>query len=594
MANTATPASGRPAGTAARAAHAGARAAGRVSSRLTRAASGAVSSAWSGAADKADEADVLGHEAAMAAARGANAGRHAVGRTAGATRKALNAARRRVREAYKARLKAGRAAAKGRATHVADAPASDRIARLKKAGKASLRIGKHIGAGTAKAAARGARKGAGAVDGIDSRLMQADDDEASQLATGARSLAFRASRAGVSGVSSSARFMWRHRRAPAKAVRAGARTARSAAGAARAAAAVVRAAVTRVATAAATISLPVVPLIAAVMAVVAVLTAVLSVFVSKEPEAEAGDVQGVPAEYLADVKRAGSICQVVTPSVIAAQIDQESGWNPKAGSHAGAQGIAQFMPSTWASAGKDGDGDGKADIWNPHDAIWSQGNYMCDLASQVEALKKSGKLTGDTLQLTLAAYNAGIYAVTQYGTIPPFAETTNYVKVIVELSRTKYAASGGGSGDSGPTAGTLSPKLVMSDSWHVDIEKMGLHYTRFPDYDTYQCTWWAAMRRNQIGKPVDAHMGNGAQWNDTAARLGYKVGKSPKPGDVMCFEAGVLGMSSVYGHVAVVEKVNSDGSILISQSGTGWMAVVTQTISAAQLKANAGGVSFIH
>ena len=250
------------------------------------------------------------------------------------------------------------------------------------------------------------------------------------------------------------------------------------------------------------------------------------------------------------------------------------------------------MPSTWASAGKDGDGDGKADIWDPHDAIWSQGNYMCGLASQVETAKKSGKLTGDTLQLTLAAYNAGIYAVMRYGSVPPYAETTKYVQRIVELSRTKYAASGGGNGDSGPTAGTLKPKLVMSDGYHVDIEKMGLHYTRFPDYDT--CTWWAAMRRNQIGKPVDAHMGNGAQWNDTAARLGYKVSNNPKPGDVMCFEGGVLGSDGYYGHVAVVEQVNSDGSILISQSGTGWMAVVAQTISAAQLKANAAGVSFIH
>ena len=134
----------------------------------------------------------------------------------------------------------------------------------------------------------------------------------------------------------------------------------------------------------------------------------------------------------------------------------------------------------------------------------------------------------------------------------------------------------------------------MGDGWHVYIEAMGLHYTRFPDYDTYQCTWWAAMRRNQIGKPVDAHMGNGAQWNDTAARLGYQVGRSPKPGDVMCFEAGVHGSSGYYGHVAVVEQVNSDGSILISQSGTGWMAVVTETISASELAAMGNGVSFIH
>ena len=181
-----------------------------------------------------------------------------------------------------------------------------------------------------------------------------------------------------------------------------------------------------------------------------------------------------------------------------------------------------------ASAGKDGDGDGTADIWNPHDAIWSQGNYMCGLASQVETAKKSGKLTGDTLQLTLAAYNAGLGSVLKYGGIPPFTETTNYVKRIVDLARTKYTSSGG-TGDSGPTVGALSPKLVMSDSWHVNIEAMGLHYTRFPDYDTYQCTWWAAMRRNQIGKPVDAHMGNGGQWNDTAAASDTRLAGARSP-----------------------------------------------------------------
>ena len=326
------------------------------------------------------------------------------------------------------------------------------------------------------------------------------------------------------------------------------------------------------------------------LAVLGVLLAVMGAFLGSS--ASESTVSGVPAEYEADVIRAGSICQVVTPSIIAAQIDQESNWNPKAGSSAGAQGIAQFMPSTWASAGKDGDGDGKADIWNPHDAIWSQGNYMCNLASQVETAKKSGRLTGDTLQLTLAAYNAGLGNVMKYGGIPPFTETKNYVTRIIGLAQSKYTASVGG--DLGPTVGTLSPKLVMSDGYHVNIEAMGLHYARFPDYDTYQCTWWAAMRRNQIGKPVDAHMGNGGQWNDTAARLGYPVGRSPKPGDVMCFEGGVHGSSVAYGHVAVVEQVNSDGSILISQSGTGWMAVVTETISAADLKAMGGGVSFIH
>ena len=87
-------------------------------------------------------------------------------------------------------------------------------------------------------------------------------------------------------------------------------------------------------------------------------------------------VANVPGEYQGVVLRAGSICPEITPPLIAAQIEAESNWNPNAGSGAGAQGMAQFMPGTWASAGKDGDGDGKADILNPKDAIYSQGAYM--------------------------------------------------------------------------------------------------------------------------------------------------------------------------------------------------------------------------
>lgn len=45
-------------------------------------------------------------------------------------------------------------------------------------------------------------------------------------------------------------------------------------------------------------------------------------------------------------------------------------------SYAGAQGWMQFMPGTWAAYGVDADGDGKADPYNPHDAIFSAANYL--------------------------------------------------------------------------------------------------------------------------------------------------------------------------------------------------------------------------
>jgi surface antigen len=74
-------------------------------------------------------------------------------------------------------------------------------------------------------------------------------------------------------------------------------------------------------------------------------------------------------------------------------------------------------------------------------------------------------------------------------------------------------------------------------------------------YEFSQCTWWAYVRRHQLGLPAGSHMGNGQDWASTAMRLGYRVDHNPRIGDVMVFRSGQLGASSAYGHVAIVENV---------------------------------------
>lgn len=162
------------------------------------------------------------------------------------------------------------------------------------------------------------------------------------------------------------------------------------------------------------------------------------------PDTSAESLEGVPPQYLTDVMKAGALCpDVVTSGVIAAQIEAESAWNPRAVSPVGAQGLTQFMPGTWAMHGIDGDGDGKADPFNPHDAIASQGKYMCYLAEVV----KGWGYTSNTIDITLAAYNAGLGNVQKYGGIPPFAETKNYIAKIKEnaASKNTFTALGGSS-----------------------------------------------------------------------------------------------------------------------------------------------------
>jgi cell wall-associated NlpC family hydrolase len=156
----------------------------------------------------------------------------------------------------------------------------------------------------------------------------------------------------------------------------------------------------------------------------------------------------VPAAYQALVQRWGSLCPSISPGLLAAQLYQESGWNPNARSGAGAEGIAQFIPGTWATHGFDANGDGKADVWDPSDAIPSAAAYDCELANDVRSVP--GNLTDNML----AAYNAGPYAVIQAGGVPAIGETQGYVKSITTLS-VSFAAPVGRVAPSQQAAGAI-------------------------------------------------------------------------------------------------------------------------------------------
>ena len=93
----------------------------------------------------------------------------------------------------------------------------------------------------------------------------------------------------------------------------------------------------------------------------------------------------------------------------------ESGFNPSATSSAGAMGIMQLMPATAKALGI-------SDAYDAHDNIMGGAQVIA------QNLKK---YDGD-ISLALAAYNAGGGNVDKYGGIPPFKETQNYVKKVLE------------------------------------------------------------------------------------------------------------------------------------------------------------------
>ncbi|MET0317342.1 MAG: bifunctional lytic transglycosylase/C40 family peptidase [Rhodococcus fascians] len=130
---------------------------------------------------------------------------------------------------------------------------------------------------------------------------------------------------------------------------------------------------------------------------------------------------GAITAFVPWLMKAGAICDGVGAPVIAALYAAENGFRhgPTAPvSSSGARGPGQFMPGTWATYGKDADGDGVADINGIADSVMASGNMLCDIHSQVSQWKSEGRVSGDTLDLTIAGYNAGAGAVLRSGGMP--------------------------------------------------------------------------------------------------------------------------------------------------------------------------------
>ncbi|MBO3146366.1 NlpC/P60 family protein [Dermatophilus congolensis] len=146
----------------------------------------------------------------------------------------------------------------------------------------------------------------------------------------------------------------------------------------------------------------------------------------------------IPQEFRAAMHAAAQACADVPLPVLAAQVEAESGWSTKVVSHVGAQGIAQFMPGTWATYGKDENGDGKADPFDPADALPAMARFNCENLADVDRDLAAHKISGDRIELMLAAYNAGYGAVQKARGVPNYSETKNYVKKIM-ANASKYS-----------------------------------------------------------------------------------------------------------------------------------------------------------
>jgi surface antigen len=82
------------------------------------------------------------------------------------------------------------------------------------------------------------------------------------------------------------------------------------------------------------------------------------------------------------------------------------------------------------------------------------------------------------------------------------------------------------------------------------------------------CTFYVYNRiLERSGVSIYSYLGNGGDWATTGPQHGMTIDSEPKVGDIASFSPGTGGSSDAYGHVAVVEWVNTDGSYLLSESG---------------------------
>lgn len=113
--------------------------------------------------------------------------------------------------------------------------------------------------------------------------------------------------------------------------------------------------------------------------------------------------------------------QGVRPDLVRAVVQVESGYNARAVSPKGAQGLMQLMPSTAAELGV-------RSPFDPEENIKGGTTYLRQLLDRFNGSE----------ELALAAYNAGPMAVDRYGNrVPPYAETQDYVRKIRSQTTTQ-------------------------------------------------------------------------------------------------------------------------------------------------------------
>jgi soluble lytic murein transglycosylase-like protein len=128
-------------------------------------------------------------------------------------------------------------------------------------------------------------------------------------------------------------------------------------------------------------------------------------------------------DSIQDVIQGSSARYRLDPDLVNSVIRAESGFNPRAVSRKGAQGLMQLMPKTASTLGV-------TDPLDPQANVEGGTRYLRELLERYNF----------DLIKALAAYNAGPLRVQQYGGVPPYSETRAYVaRIVRDFNQKKLA-----------------------------------------------------------------------------------------------------------------------------------------------------------
>ncbi|MFJ6852600.1 peptidoglycan DD-metalloendopeptidase family protein [Streptomyces sp. NPDC091271] len=183
------------------------------------------------------------------------------------------------------------------------------------------------------------------------------------------------------------------------------------------------------------------------------LTGGLDLAPPQDPGPSQSAVSNVDGSYVPWLRRATADCTGITPALLAAHIDQLSGWQDNTASLS-EQGIARFTDAGWKTWGRDDDGNGSSSPRDAGDAIMALGRQDCSLAEKVTALRTKGTVNGDVADLTLAAFASGVGQVKEAGKVPAPARTF-VADVKKRLPQYDALVRGNPEQEAGPASGAL-------------------------------------------------------------------------------------------------------------------------------------------